>query len=74
MKKIGKRIDVNSLEIGKKYFIVSESPFSNCVLLYVGHVHNPKKFTFTFGETVDSWINNFNLCISKSNFKAYEVD
>lgn len=63
--------DLNSLTIGYKYFVVSGIWSAN--LIYCGHVHNKRMFTFTFGKTADEWINNFNICDYKSNIEVYEA-
>ena len=61
--------DFNSLSIGQKYFVISG--IWSATLLYCGHVHHPQKYTFTFGESVESWVNNFNICDYKSNIKVF---
>ncbi|MBO4857891.1 MAG: hypothetical protein J5527_05205 [Treponema sp.] len=70
---MGKRIySFDSLEIGKSYYVVSGIWSGN--LLYCGHVHSPKEFTFTFGNSVDSWVNNFNIVACKSRLKIFNAD
>lgn len=63
--------DFNNLVIGKSYFVTDG--FWSGVMIYCGHVHNIRKFTFTFGDSVDSWVNSFCLCAFKSNLEVYEV-
>lgn len=64
--------DLDSLVIGKKYFVISG--IWSAPLIYCGHVHSKRQFTFTFGDTADSWINNFNICDYKSNLKVFNYD
>jgi len=67
---LGKPIkDLNTLEVGKKYFVISG--IWSAPLIYCGHVHSKREFTFTFGKTSDSWINNFSICDYKSNLKVF---
>ena len=65
-----KYLNVNELEIGKKYLLDTGFWGLN-KLLYCGIVKEGKriKYRFTFGETVDSWRYNFNFVACKSNFK-----
>lgn len=66
-----KRIqDLNSLEVGKKYFVIAGIWSAN--LIYCGHVHNKRQYTFTFGKSSEDWINNFNICDYKSNLAIFE--
>lgn len=64
--------DFNSLIIGKHYY-VSCGIWSG-KMIYCGHVHNKRQYTFTFGDTVESWKNNFNICACKSNLEVYSYD
>ena len=67
-----KRInDLSKLAIGTKYRV--ECDIWKADLIYCGHVHSDKDYTFTFGETVDSWRQNFNVVAPKSRLKIYAI-
>lgn len=59
-----------NLEIGKKYFVVCGIWCANAI--YCGHVINKKEYTFTFGNSVNEWKNNFNISSCKSNIEVFE--
>lgn len=67
------RITVDNLVIGKKY-LIDQGFWGKCKLLYCGTVKEGKrtKYRFTYGPTVESWVNNFNFVATKSNFKILE--
>ncbi len=61
----------NDLKIGDFYKVKCGIWELNYVV-YCGHVHSSKKYTFTCGTTPDSWVDNFNIVASKSNLKVYK--
>lgn len=64
--------DFNSLVIGNTYYVTDG--FWSGLMIYCGHVHDARRYTFTFGSSVDSWRNSFCLCGFKSNLEVYRYD
>lgn len=64
---------VEELIIGKKY-LIDQGFWGRAKLIYCGTVKEGKrlKYRFTYGKTVESWINSFNFVACKSNFKILE--
>lgn len=62
-----KRVKIENCVRGQKYYV--ECGIWQATVLYVGTLG--KKYLFTFGDDVDEWEHQFNICSCKSNLKVY---
>ena len=65
-----KRVKVENCVRGQRYYV--ECGIWQATVLYVGLVG--KKYLFTFGDDVNYWEHQLNICSFKSRLKVYELE
>lgn len=72
MQNKNKRVNPEDCIIGELYHV--QCGIWNAHVIYCGHCHSAREYTFTFGPDESSWINNFNIVACKSRLKVYMPD
>ena len=74
MRKKGKRIyDYDTLVVGQKYYVYSCGRSGNLIYCGIVHINHRIVYLFTYGETIDNFINSLNIADYKSGLRVYET-